>query len=119
MCKIGEFKLCTCSDKIDKSKPHWILEKLSVNKDEIYDVIIGLYTEEYVMNIDFIINKLNHGNPFDFEYNPKQKDILTLNFDEVAFTLIYTNGKWREFDDEYCGLEENQKQFNSYGKISI
>tara|TARA_Y100001935_G_C17091694_1_gene401488 strand:- start:134 stop:370 length:237 start_codon:yes stop_codon:yes gene_type:complete len=74
MCKIGEFKLCTCSDKIDKSKPHWILEKLSVNKDEI---------------------------------------------DEVAFTLIYTNGKWREFDDEYCGLEENQKQFNSHGEISI
>ena len=119
MCKLGEFKLCTCSDKIDKSKPHWILEKLSVNKDEIDEVIIGMYPEEYVMNIDFVIDKLNHGNPFDFQYNPKQKDVLTLNFDEVAFTLIYTNGKWREFDDEYCGLEENQKQFNSHGKISI
>ena len=65
-----------------------------------------------------IINKLNRQS-FYFEYNPKQKDILTLNFDDVAFTLIYTNGKWREFDDEYCGLEENQKQFNSRGKISI
>ena len=35
MCEIGEFKLCTCSGQIDKSKPHWILEKLSVNKNEI------------------------------------------------------------------------------------
>tara|TARA_B110000259_G_C13940728_1_gene372658 strand:+ start:910 stop:1092 length:183 start_codon:yes stop_codon:yes gene_type:complete len=40
---------------------------------------------------------------------PRQKDMLSLNFDDVAFTLIYTNGKWREFDDDYPGLEENQK----------
>ena len=119
MCKIGEFKLCTCSDKIDRSKPHWILERLCVNKNEIEQVTIGMYTYQYMMNIDFIVDKLNHGKPFDFEYNPRQKDVLTLNFDDVAFTLIYTNGKWREFDDEYCGLEENQKQFNSHGKISI
>ena len=45
--------------------------------------------------------------------------MLSLNFDDVAFTLIYTNGKWREFDDDYPGLEENQKQFKSNGKISI
>ena len=35
MCEIGEFKLCTCSGEIDESKPHWILERLSVNKNEI------------------------------------------------------------------------------------
>ena len=27
MCDLnGPFKLCTCSDKIDKEKPHWILK---------------------------------------------------------------------------------------------
>ncbi|MDB0069171.1 hypothetical protein N9F15_01965 [Flavobacteriaceae bacterium] len=48
-----------------------------------------------------------------------QKDILTLDFNDVAFTLIYTKGKWREFDNDYPGLEENQKEFKSNGKISI
>ena len=119
MCKIGEFKLCTCSGQIDKSKPHWILEKLSVNKNEITYLIIGMFREEYIMNMGFVIDKLNDGNPFDFEYKPRQKDILTLNFDDVAFTLIYTKGKWREFDNDYPGLEENQKEFKSNGNIDI
>ena len=52
MCKIGEFKLCTCSGEIDESKPHWILERLSVNKNEINQLIIGTYTYEYMMKID-------------------------------------------------------------------
>lgn len=119
MCEIGEFKLCTCSGEINKNKPHWILEKLSVNKNEINQVTIGIYSDEYEMNIDFVMDKLNNGNPFDFEYKPGQKDMLTLNFDDVAFTLIYTNGRWSEFDDEYCGLEKDQKQFKSNGRISI
>ena len=119
MCKIGEFKLCTCSGEIDESKPHWILERLCVNKNEIEQVIIGMYRHEYMINLGFVIDKLNTGNPFDFEYKPRQKDMLSLNFDDVAFTLIYTNGKWREFDDDYPGIYENQKEFKSNGKISI
>jgi len=119
MCEIGEFKLCTCSGEIDKSKPHWILERLSVNKNEIEQVIIGMYSYQYMMNIYFVIDKLNNGNPFVFEYKPKQKDILSLIFDDVAFTLIFTNGKWREFDDHYPGIRENQKEFKNNGKISV
>ena len=119
MCKIGEFKLCTCSVEIDKNKPHWVLEKLSINKNKINQLIIGTYTYEYMMNIDSIVEKLNNCNPFDFDYVPSQKDILTINFEDVGFTLIYTNGKWREFDDGYPGLEENQKEFKSNGKIDI
>ena len=119
MCEIGEFKLCTCSGEIDESKPHWILERLSVNKNEIEQVTIGMYRHEYMINLGFVIDKLNTGNPFDFEYKPRQKDMLSLNFDDVAFTLIYTNGKWREFDDDYPGLEENQKDFIDSGEISL
>ena len=59
MCKIGEFKLCTCSHKIDRTKPHWILERLRINMNEIDEVIIGMYTEKYMMNLDFIVDKLN------------------------------------------------------------
>ena len=119
MCKIGEFKLCTCSEEIDESKPHWVLERLSVSKNEIKQVTIGIYRHEYITNIGFVVDKLNTENPFDFEYNPRQKDMLSLNFDDVAFTLIFTNGKWREFDDDYPGLDENQKDFKYKGKISI
>ena len=73
MCEIGEFKLCTCSGQIDKSKPHWILEKLSVNKDEITYLIIGMFREEYIMNLGFVIDKLNDGNPFDLNTNQGKK----------------------------------------------
>lgn len=27
MCDVnGQFKLCTCSEKVDKKKPHWLLK---------------------------------------------------------------------------------------------
>ena len=89
MCKIDEFKLCTCNWEIDESKPHWILERLCVNKNEIEQVTIGMYTYQYMMNIGFVIDKLNNENPFDFEYKPRQKDVLTLNFDDVAYIDLY------------------------------
>ena len=70
MCSIiGEFKLCTCSKKIDKSKPYWVIERLLVDENEIYPVCIGMHAGEYLNNIDSILDKLNNGNPFDFEYN--------------------------------------------------
>ena len=117
MCEIGEFKLCTCSGEIDESKPHWILEKLFINKNEVNQVTIGMCRHEYIFNVDFVLDKLNTSNPFDFEYKPSQKDILTINFENVGFTFIYTNKKWRIFDDEYPGLEDGQKKLIDLGKI--
>jgi len=36
MCEIfKEYKLCTCSDKIDKTKPYWVLNK-GTPKTNIY-----------------------------------------------------------------------------------
>lgn len=119
MCDIGEFKLCTCSGSIDENEPHWILEKLSINKNEINEVIIGLYRFEYLHNVDYVLEKLNTSNPFDFDYKPSQKDILTINFEDVGFTFIYTNKKWRIFDDKYICLEDHQKQFKNNGKILL
>ena len=120
MCdNIGEFKLCTCSDKIDKKKPYWKLEKFNSNKNEIQQVIIGMYTPYFLENTEFVLEQLNNNSPFDFDYTPKQKDLLSLNFENVSFTLIYTNGKWRDFNDESCGLEENQKDFIDSGEISL
>lgn len=114
---IKHFKLCTCSEKIDKNKPHWVLERVTSNLKDMLLPIIGMFPLNYDFNIDFILNELNNNNPFDFKYHPKQKDTLTLNFDSESFHVIYTNGKWRDFFD-YVGLEESDKELKSEGIIN-
>ena len=120
MCDLkGPFKLCTCSDKIDKKKPHWILERISVNlKDLELTTIIGIFSSTYLMNIDDIIEQLNTTNTFDFDYTPKQKDILILDFVDDYYELIYTKGKWREFFD-YGALDKDQKINFKSGEIEL
>ena len=120
MCdNIGEFKLCTCSDKIDKKKPYWKLEKFNANKNEIQQIIMGTYTFYFFENIKFVLDQLNNNSSFDFDYTPNLKDMLTLNFKELSFNLIYTNGKWRDFSESYPGLKRNQKDFIGNGVISL
>ena len=120
MCdNIGEFKLCTCSEKINKKKPYWKLEKFNANKNENEEIIIGTYKLYFFENIEFVIDQLNNNSPFDFDYTPNQKDLLTLNFKELSFNLIYTNGKWRDFCESYPGLKRDQKDFIDNGEISL
>ena len=43
MCDLnGPFRLCTCSEDIDYSKPHWVLHMNSANDGEEVLVTIGL-----------------------------------------------------------------------------
>ena len=59
MCdNIGEFKLCTCSDKIDKKKPYWKLEKFNANKNEIQQIIMGTYTFYFFENNRELFNQV-------------------------------------------------------------
>ena len=45
MCDLnGPFRLCTCSDDIDYTKPHWILRMNSTNDGEDMMVTIGMMT---------------------------------------------------------------------------
>ena len=119
MCNIIDgFKLCTCSDKVDKSKPHWVLERLIKKEDKIQDeVLIGILSPYYTENIKTILNELNNGNPFDFDYNPKDNDMLELNFDEDTFSLIYKKDKWEELPYELESLEENEKELLPEGNM--
>ena len=119
MCDLkGPFKLCTCSGKIDKKKPHWILERISVNLKDLEIIEIGQFSTTYLMNIDDIIEQLNTTNTFDFDYTPKQKDILILDFVDDYYELIYTKGKWREFFD-YGALDKDQKINFKSGEIEL
>ena len=119
MCDLnGPFKLCTCSGRIDKKKPHWILERISVNLKDLETYIIGQFSTTYLMNIDDIIEQLNTTNIFDFDYIPKQKDILTLDFVDDYYQLIYTKGEWREFFD-YEVISKDQKTNFKSGEIEL
>ena len=117
MCKIDtSFKLCTCSGHIDRTKPHWVLERMNINMKDVDRVLIGHFPFEHFINEDKILEEMNARNVFDFEYKPKQKDTLSLYFEEDFFHLIYTNGKWREFF-MYPGLRETQKDLKQEGVI--
>lgn len=117
MCEFSKsFKLCSCSNEIDRNKPHWVLERMTINLKDVERVDIGMFPFDYDFNIEFILSQLNSKNTFDFEYIPKQKDTLTLHFESDVFNLIYTNGKWRDFYN-YVGLDEDEKVFIREGEI--
>ena len=81
--------------------------------------MIGILSPNYANNIKTILNELNNGNPFDFEYNPKDNDMLELNFDEDTFSLIYKKDKWEElpYEVDVESLEENEKEFLLEGNM--
>ena len=100
MCDLnGPFRLCSCSEDIDYSKPHWILRMNNINDGEEMMVTIGMMTP--VNLIDKIerrkiLRRLNTINVFDFEYNPKDNDQLELNFEEYdGYKFTFKNGKWK------------------------
>ena len=110
MCSTSDgFKLCTCSGDIDEDKPHWVLERLKTKKNGIKFMVIGTFDVNYLENLEYVLEQLNNHNPFDFDYEPRNRDLLTLKFEEGEFNLFYYNKRWTDFD-EYAELEENQKE---------
>ena len=110
MCsKSDGFKLCTCSDDIDEDKPHWILERLKTKKNGSKFMVIGTFDVNYLENLEYVLEQLNNHNPFDFDYKPINRDLLTLKFEDGEFNLFYYNKRWTDFD-KYEDLEENQKE---------
>ena len=104
MCEVfQEYKLCTCSDKIDKSKPYWVLNKGIPKKDERGFSILGIliYSEEEILREiteDRLLLDLNSKNIFDFDYRPTENDILKLFDGKLNYHFIYSNNEWRIFD---------------------
>jgi len=110
MCSPNDgFKLCSCSDDVDENKPHWVLERLKINKKDVRLMIIGMFPIDYDVNIDYVLDQLNNHNPFDFDYTPKNRDLLTLNFERNTFHLFYYNKRWTDFYD-YIGVEDDEKE---------
>lgn len=117
MCEFkNSFKLCTCISKLDTSKPYWTLERCKKNLKDMEIVHIGMFPPDYHWNMIHILDSLNEGDPFDFDYKPKQRDTLTLEFIKDTFHLVYTNGKWRDFY-EYISLDPTDLAHVNSGEI--
>jgi hypothetical protein len=118
MCDLnGPFRLCSCSDNIDYTKPHWILRMNSVNNVEETMVTIGMMMPINLINkIERrkILRRLNTVNVFDFKYAPSENDQLELNLEEDdGYTFNYKKGKWvfEEWYGEHQEFEyKNQKE---------
>ena len=108
MCDVnGQFKLCTCSEKIDKTKPYWVLNKgTPKNKDN--DILIEgtlIYSEDEInreITEDILLQDLNSKNIFDFDYHPLKNDILKLYDGKYTYHFIYSKvesiSEWEIFD---------------------
>lgn len=110
MCDLnGPFRLCTCSDDIDFTKPHWILRMNSINDDVETMVTIGMMMPLNLINkIERrkILRRLNSVNVFDFEYTPSENDQLELNLEEDdGYTFNFQKGKW-VFEEWYGDHQE-------------
>ncbi len=105
MCDLnGPFRLCSCSDKIDYTKPHWILHQKVTNKGEESTVIIGMmFPISLLDKIERkkILRRLNTTNVFDFNYSPTENDQLELNYEEEdGLKFNFINGRWK-FEEWY------------------
>ena len=104
MCEVfQEYKLCTCSDKIDKKKPYWVLNKGLPKKDERETSILGtlIYSEDEILKEiteERLLQDLNSKNIFDFDYRPSENDILKLFDGKFNYHFIHSNNEWRIFD---------------------
>jgi len=122
MCDVnGPFKLCTCSEKIDKNKPYWVLK--SNREDNPDTMIVGLFSQPNVLFTPIIrrniLSRLNSVKSiFDFKYTPQEFDLLKLSGEYDDYYCEYSNGKWRWLEVfEYVGIEDCKFKYKTKGYI--
>ena len=122
MCDVnGPFKLCTCSEKIDKKKPYWVLK--SNREDDKGHLVIGQFSQPNFLFTPIlrrnILRRLNSVKSiFDFEYIPQEKDLLKLCGEYDEYYCEFINGKWRWLENfDYIGKEDGKFKNKSKGYI--
>ena len=122
MCDVnGPFKLCTCSEKIDKKKPYWVLK--SNRKDEEETVVLGMFSQPNSVFTPIvrknILRRLNSVKSiFDFEYSPHERDLLKLCGEYDKYYCEYINGKWGWLENfDFSGKKKSKFKNKSKGYI--
>lgn len=113
MCDVnGQFKLCTCSEKVDKSKPYWVLK--SNRHDEVEYCVVGQFSQPNPLFTPIlrrnILRRLNTVKSiFDFDYTPKERDLLKLCGEYDEYYCEFKGGKWRWLENfEYLGKKSGK-----------
>ena len=121
MCDLnGKFTLCSCLGDIDLSKPHWKLYQNSIDDGVNHHIIIGMMTPPNLIDIierRKLLRRMNTRNVFDFDYQPKENDVLELFPSEYEeYKLTFLKGKWvlEEFMGEHLHFEH---QITTLGEI--
>lgn len=82
MCYVnGQFKLCACSEKIDKKKTYWVLKSNRVIGDEHF--VVGMLSQPNpiftpILRKNILIRLNSVKSIIDFDYSPKDRDLLKI-----------------------------------------
>jgi hypothetical protein len=122
MCDVnGQFKLCTCSKKVDKSKPYWVLKSNRQDSEEHF--VVGMFSEPNPLFTPIfrrnILRRLNSVKSiFDFDYNPNERDLLKLCGTYDEYYCEFRGGKWRWLEDfQYIGKKSGNYRNKKKGYI--
>lgn len=121
MCDLnGSFKLCTCSSIIDMEKPYWILKNNKKSGDEYQIVVVGILISPVPILSPIIkkniLERLNSSEPvFDFNYVPKEQDLLRLVCKTEELYFEYNGLRWKCID-YWRGSELYQAKFKTTRK---
>lgn len=128
MCESGKaLKLCTCNDKIDKSKPYWTLARKTIKQNEPELLLVGLYMppdtyfdEELNKTKEWLEAQLNNSNCFDFNYEPLEEDKLVIHLSEHKFKFIYSQNPsgWQIHDCENPFLPSVKRSVQAKGYVN-
>ena len=114
MCEIdGNFKLCTCNDKIDTKLPHWRLYRKTIIQP-VHDnyIIDGMIASPIILvNARDLLEQLNLRNCFDFDYQPLDEDKLLVKLTSEKLEFVYDgeNKRWGIYFPDFVDTKRNMQ----------
>jgi len=129
MCEARKtLKLCTCSDKIDKSQPYWTLARKTIKQPTVETVTMGSYMPpDFQADADstktqlWIVDQLNTQLCFDFDYEPFKNDKLVIRLPSGTYELEYSDmaQAWEEIDSDDPFLEKVKRSVQARGYVEF
>jgi len=126
MCKTAKtLKLCTCNDKIDKSKPYWTLARKTIKQPNT-EVIMGEYLpsysycdDDFSQTEEWLLSQINEHQCFDFDYSPFQEDKLLVYLAGNKFGFVYSaqEQSWEAMDLDSPFLEKIKRSVQAKGYV--
>ena len=96
MCSINQgFKLCSCKGKPDKNKPYWKLSRKDPNREILLLVGESMSPYNQPPKRKTIANELNKGVAFDFDFVPREYDLLEFFAVTYRHKYQFLQGQWK------------------------